>query len=1681
MRMALPSQRIRRSKPQAHGDKPLTRDREIRFTAGVSEPIYLKHNETMTINGIPLGYKYYVEEGYTDTDGNWHAIDLDDVHDGMKLTAVNNAGSKSSVLEVASTNPTATFTNTRDYSELSIYKSVNSSLEADHNAFYNYTARFTYSTNNGSELLAHVPNRYKLTYYDKDGKSITSIPTGATGLPTDLTSLPEYLTLDSGIGTVYVYAGGYTKIEKLPVGTSYTLIENIDSAFRANRTQADGIILKDSSAASNVENFTNTRITGDLHVSKNVISNTSTDKSQLFDFQVTLKKTADGAADTTINGDYGKYREETGVETNIHFTNGVATFKAKDQDEVVISGLPVGIYYEVKETNSHGLVVTQTGQIGTINGGIASTAAFTNIHDEGGLIISKSVKSDLERDKTREFKFKVQMFNAEENNESVASNKNYAQADGTSYTTNYEGYIIFDPSKSDGEELIYKLHDGQTLLINNLPVGAKYIVTEESDPDFKTTIVGNGTVEGGSITGHILKNSANLAEFINERKTSALKIKKTVVSPITADLTKTFKFNIKLYDEVASGTTGEDVFTEGGKTYKYLTATIAGRYFDGANGADFFVMGTQELRLEGIPADVYYIVTENEDPSFTVITPENTNYYKGPTSASNGDQDNCIELPFVNKRNDATLMLSKTVESAVETDKSIPFTYTILFNESINDYFTVTITGDVGGLASTNKEGQSGKFLKVENGRATVTLKHGATLTVNGLPTGTTYTVVETANNDFTAYWQNNASGDWTEGYETTGTVDTDPVPVANFKNVRKTGKLELKKIVNSTVRSDKTEKEFTFNITFDRILDDTNDITLEVDGTERTFELKKVKKVIDNTEKDVSAITGIKIKDNQIATLEGLPVGMTYWIEEVEADQGGFVTTYTGETGTISANTARATFTNTKQVGGLIISKSVVSPVTTDHSEEFHYTIVFSGKSPAELGVPNSGNKKEFGSLELQNVDGTTVMAEFTLKDGDSEYVTDLPDGTNYTITETPVSYMINETPVYYMEAKNTVATMDEQGKQGSVKTNVGNNGLTASDTVYSGATDVVAYTNTRATEKLTISKSVVSDNPADKGRDYSFTVTLNVGDNPLPGTFGGITFDENGQATIKLHGDDSVVLPDLPVGTTYKIEESEQSAAGFTVNPNTRTIGGIIELNKPATADFTNTRETGNLTITKTVSSSLSDDATTREYNFHIYLDSDISKTYNTTTRDKTVTFTNGVSEAISLKDGEYLTIQGLPTGVHYIVEEETIEGMTVTYNGDASINGSGTITKSDPTEAGQTVSVTNTRITKPLEIIKSVFVNDENKTTEYKDSKVFYVKVKAEIGGLTYWVTKANGELTKNDPGVKPYIFPIKPGTEDNHKVVIDGLPLGKYTVYEVVKNNSEATNVGTGAPPETDMGNMLFVAELSTTEDTVTLSSQTADHETAKLVNKYTSEKFCVAVTKNWVDDGNKYNTRPDSLTVTLKRYTKDTENNIIYDKVNNKDWERTVTLNAANNWSAMVTGVEQFNEEGQKLYYEWIESGVSNYAAGVQQKAQVDEYARSTEQLVLITKLNNSLVNVDIPVQKIVTGNTYTGDEEFTITLTQKEKSNGADDPAKVLVNGIEATANPAQVKLHRHETGTFTLQGIKTPGTYTYTIKESSGTTPGMTYAADQDVTIVVEFRGSREAGIPGGQVHQGW
>ncbi len=204
-------------------------------------------------------------------------------------------------------------------------------------------------------------------------------------------------------------------------------------------------------------------------------------------------------------------------------------------------------------------------------------------------------------------------------------------------------------------------------------------------------------------------------------------------------------------------------------------------------------------------------------------------------------------------------------------------------------------------LDDTSINGTYGDMTFV-GGMATFLLRHGEKATATGLPAGVSYRVTETGANQ--------------DGYNTTKQGDTGVIPeggtaTATFDNAKTiappptTGSLAVSKTVSGNTGD--TERAWTFTVR----LGDTG-----INGAygDMTF---------------VDGVATFRLRHGESVKATGLPAGVTYVVTEAEANQDGYATAATGDTGTISGGrTARAGFTNTRETPQVPAAGDEASPL---------------------------------------------------------------------------------------------------------------------------------------------------------------------------------------------------------------------------------------------------------------------------------------------------------------------------------------------------------------------------------------------------------------------------------------------------------------------------------------------------------------------------------------------------------------------------------------------------------------------------------------------------------------------------------------------------------------------------------------------------------------------------------
>lgn len=323
------------------------------------------------------------------------------------------------------------------------------------------------------------------------------------------------------------------------------------------------------------------------------------------------------------------------------------------------------------------------------------------------------------------------------------------------------------------------------------------------------------------------------------------------------------------------------------------------------------------------------------------------------------DNDPFIVKNYLDTESLGGLTISKTVAgNAGDTDEEFTFTVDLTRPNGLSDNETYSYSGN--GVPDGTIT--SGGIVK---------LKHGQSIEIINLPEGTGYTITEQ---------EANQNGYISVGEGRVGGISRNVVSTAEFTNTRNVGQLNILKLVEGNAGD--TTKEFTFEVNF----------TLPGGGNDSTSYPYIGTGIEDGT---ISSGDTIELSHGQAITIQDLPTGTGFTVTEQEANQGGYITSAEGSTGTIAIGEPQtAVFINTKNLGTLNISKTVAGNAG-ETNKKFTFAV--------SLTKPDGGEDTESYPYTGVGVPDGTIASGDTIKlaHGQSITIRELPIGTDYAVTE--------------------------------------------------------------------------------------------------------------------------------------------------------------------------------------------------------------------------------------------------------------------------------------------------------------------------------------------------------------------------------------------------------------------------------------------------------------------------------------------------------------------------------------------------------------------------------------------------------------------------------------------------------------------------------------------------------
>ena len=732
----------------------------------------------------------------------------------------------------------------------------------------------------------------------------STMPSGVDGL-TKTNEQRDGHDVYAGTVSITMGADGQpvsASITNIPAHTCYEIVEHnyTDDGYTTQTPQnAFGIIdVVNEAGREEAMTFTNTRESGTLALSKALKGN-ATDGEKAFTFRVKLENarfdtaTQRDAYDVVI-----REANKADVQTTVaRDANGEYVLTLKGGQTATLLDVLYGTTATVAEDDytaeGYEAVSTQTA---AVNGQTPdAAAAFTNERNVGVLSVTKNAVGNavkFEKNGRAVFSFSATLTYADWID--LTQTNNLPTVDGKTpknMTVDAKNHTV---TLSLSIPVTEAARVG-SLTVENILKGTRYAVREVFDAQdgyYLTVSTQNGRVNGSEVTGTIADALTGDAVFTNTRNVGALEITKKLEGTgyndrvaVSNAVRTSFGFTVRLWREDGVRLTGDNRPTLNGKALTLETRTENGFTYDEAHVTVDMADGaaaTGEERgvtIGNILVDTHYTVIEDENgyqtEGYVVRQGE-----QGGVMTDAGDT-----LRFVNTRDTGSLEIVKNLDGrTAEFGREFEFTVTLSRNDNI-------------ALAGTYLT-QSGRTVAFEDNAAggvtaRVRVAGGGSLTILGIPSGTSYTVSEA---DYTA-----------DRYTTTstgavGVVETAAVR-ATFLNTRANpgyGALTVTKTVEAIGGAEIPDTQFVFDIAL--TLEDGEDFT----GTLRTTRTSgETGRLYFN-----GGAASIRLSHGESVTLSGIPLGTSYTVTERAAQD--MRVSSTGSEGTIKGTGHMAAFVNT-------------------------------------------------------------------------------------------------------------------------------------------------------------------------------------------------------------------------------------------------------------------------------------------------------------------------------------------------------------------------------------------------------------------------------------------------------------------------------------------------------------------------------------------------------------------------------------------------------------------------------------------------------------------------------------------------------------------------------------------------------------------------------------------------
>ena len=712
----------------------------------------------------------------------------------------------------------------------------------------------------------------------------------------------------------------------------------------------------------------------------------------------------------------------------------------------------------------------------------------------------------------------------------------WVQVDENTWTMDTDGNGEIDVTlvkKGDQWEYLFRTADPD----------ATYYGWEESVPDgYK--VVGKGERKNPAISNQPNFSITNEEEKVTEPEYGSLKLSK-VVAGEDADPSQNFLFEINLTStNTALGDKLKGSITFGDVNFKDGKATV-------------YLKDKDVVELRNIPAGVTWAIKEKATEGYKTEVVVRT----GPATenvASTGEiqgeiqKDVTTEVAYTNTKISSTpgggetpedptgsFKVKKVVENG--SDKDVFYFSAALTGLKAQKVYTVKITK----LDTTQQEELSITSNAAGTAYVQFQLKNGETAEFVNLPIGSNYQIKEDAN-------------DYTASYEITDEENSENLQAVMSQNGNYESKKELstqketldagEKALITFTNSKPAPKKDKVNIEVEKSWND------EEDSKKRPSEItvRLYQSTSDKEEGDMIATAKLDKSGGWKTTFKDMdkfPVNSTTpYIYTVKEDPvAGYESVVTKD-----KTTGKYTITNTLSTvatGDLRLSKKV-DGTRADKEKEFRFELTMQmkdgnalqGSFPLDSG---EGKGTKTGTIYFDEYGKGTI----SLKDGESAYITGLPEETTYKVKETA-----------YVDWKPSL--LDNTTWEGTIQRDI---------------TSEIKVKNTSEKPQLTIKKTV-EGSMGSKTKQFQFQLKLTApAGQVLPKELEYTKGDETKTMQLKndvyeftLAHEETIVIKGIPSQSTYTVTEVDGESNGYTVTQTDAT--GTIKAD--TTVSFVNTK---------------------------------------------------------------------------------------------------------------------------------------------------------------------------------------------------------------------------------------------------------------------------------------------------------------------------------------------------------------------------------------------------------------------------------------------------------------------------------------------------------------------------